>query len=147
MIRFLQSMLLWLDLRLVRGFGFSLVSRMVCGQAGVPPVRTFVLTTTGRRSRQPQPIPIFYFRHGPAYVVIGSKGGAPEHPAWFLNLQADPNARIEVDGRELAVRARIAEGAERAALWDAAAREYPPYIEYQRNAGARTIAVVVLDPA
>jgi deazaflavin-dependent oxidoreductase (nitroreductase family) len=131
---------------LVRWFGFSLISRIVCRQAGVKPVTTFILTTIGRKSGRRIDTPIFYFRDGNAFYIIGSKGGAPAHPVWFLNLQADPQAWVAFPGRNIAVRARVAEGAERSRLWATAAVLYPPYNDYQAKAGSREIPVVVLEP-
>jgi len=132
---------------LVRNFGISLISWIVCRQAKVKPVTTFMLTTTGRKSGRRVDTPIFYFRDKDAFYVIGSKGGAPEHPLWFLNLEADPQAWVAFPGNRIAVRARVAEGEERTRLWNAAAVLYPPYNDYQARAGGRKIPVVVLDPA
>ena len=130
---------------LVRWFGVSLISWIVCRQAGVPPVTTFILTTTGRKSGRSFDTPIFYFRDGDAFYVIGSKGGAPQHPLWFFNLQAKPEASVTVHRTKVLVRARVAEGAERARLWAFAAVAYPPYDDYQAKAGSREIPVVVLE--
>ncbi|HEX4504864.1 MAG TPA: nitroreductase/quinone reductase family protein [Alphaproteobacteria bacterium] len=132
---------------LVRWFGVSLISWLVCRKAGVKPVTTFILTTVGRKSGRKVDTPIFYFRIGEGFYIIGSKGGAPEHPLWFRNLEANPQAWVAFPGSKIAVRARVAEGEERARLWDAAAVLYPPYNEYQARAGARKIPVVVLDRA
>jgi len=130
---------------LVRTFGISLISWIVCRQAGVKPVTTFLLTTIGRKSGRHVETPIFYFPAGDAFYVIGSKGGAPEHPLWFRNLEANPQAWVAFPGSKIAVRARVAEGEERAHMWDAAARLYPPYNDYQAKAGSRKIPVVVLE--
>jgi len=130
---------------LVRTFGVSLISWIVCRQAGVKPVTTFLLTTIGRKSGRHVETPIFYFAAGDAFYVIGSKGGAPEHPLWFRNLEANPQAWVAFPGSKIAVRARVAEGEERAHMWDAAARLYPPYNDYQAKAGSRKIPVVVLE--
>jgi deazaflavin-dependent oxidoreductase (nitroreductase family) len=130
---------------LVRHFGVSLISYIVCRQAGVKPVTTFMLTTTGRKSGRSIDTPIFYFRDGEAFYIIGSKGGAPEHPLWFLNLEAKPEAQVAIREVKTLVRARVAKGAERARLWAAAAALYPPYDDYQAKAGARKIPVVVLE--
>jgi proline iminopeptidase len=133
---------------LVRWFGVSLISWIVCRQAGVKPVTTFMLTTIGRKSRRAIDTPIFYFRDGEAFYVIGSKGGAPEHPLWFRNLQAKPQAWVKLFGSpKLPVKARVAEGAERARLWKQAAVQYPPYDDYQAKAGSREIPVIVLEKA
>jgi deazaflavin-dependent oxidoreductase (nitroreductase family) len=131
---------------LVRWFGVSLISWIVCRRAGVKPVTTFMLTTIGRKSGRAIDTPIFYFRDGNAFYVIGSKGGAPRHPLWFLNLQDDPQAWVRVGGgAKIPVLSRIAEGPERSRLWAKAAMLYPPYDEYQIKAGRREIPVVVLD--
>jgi len=130
---------------LVRWFGISLISFIVCRQAGVKPVAVFTLITTGRRSGREIHTPIFYFRDEDSFFVIGSKGGAPEHPLWFLNLQAKPEAKIRLKGELIPVKARVAEGEERARLWKFAAALYPPYDDYQAKAGDRRIPVVVLD--
>jgi deazaflavin-dependent oxidoreductase (nitroreductase family) len=132
---------------LVRNFGVSLISWIVCRQAKVKPVTTFLLTTIGRKSGRKVDTPIFYFRTGDAFYIIGSKGGAPEHPLWFRNLEANPQAWVAFPGTKAAVRARVAEGEERTRLWDAAAVLYPPYNDYQARAGSRKIPVVVLERA
>jgi proline iminopeptidase len=132
---------------LVRWFGVSLISWLVCRQAKVKPVPTFLMTTIGRKSGREIEVPIFYFRDGASWYVIASKGGAPEHPLWFLNLEANPTAWVRVGGKRQAVKARVAEGEERSRLWAVAAAAYPPYDDYQVKAGARRIPVVVLDPA
>jgi deazaflavin-dependent oxidoreductase (nitroreductase family) len=113
---------------------------------GVP---TLLLTTTGRRSGTRRRTALIYGRTGDdpgaGYVVVASKGGAPEHPAWFLNLEASPDAEIQVGADVLPVRARVAEGEERDALWRRMAVIWPDYDEYQTRTD-RQIPVVVLDP-
>jgi deazaflavin-dependent oxidoreductase (nitroreductase family) len=130
---------------LVRWFGFSMISVIVCRQAGVKPVPVFLMTTIGRKSGRRIVTPIFYFRSGDAFYVIGSKGGWATHPVWFLNLQANPDAEIRIKGQVIPVRARVAEDPERSRLWAAAAKLYPPYDAYQAKAGDRRIPVVVLE--
>jgi deazaflavin-dependent oxidoreductase (nitroreductase family) len=132
---------------LVRWFGVSLIAWIVCRQAKVPPVATFLMTTIGRKSGREIDTPIFYFRDGDAYYVIASKGGAPEHPLWFRNLEANPKGWLRLAGKRVPVTARVAEGEERARLWAKAAAAYPPYDDYQVKAGARRIPVVVLERA
>ncbi|MGF1651776.1 MAG: nitroreductase family deazaflavin-dependent oxidoreductase [Actinomycetales bacterium] len=113
---------------------------------GVP---TLLLTTTGRRSGTRRRTALIYGRTGDgpgaAHVVVASKGGAPEHPAWFLNLQASPEAEIQVGPDVLTVRARVAEGDERESLWRRMAAIWPDYDQYQTRTD-RQIPVVVLDP-
>lgn len=114
------------------------------GGPGVLP--TLLLTTTGRKSGKPRPLPLIYGEAGKSYVVIASKGGMPEHPVWFRNLEANPNCDLMVGAKKVKARARIAEGEERARLWKQLVAIYPPYADYQKNAAPRVIPVVVLDP-
>lgn len=106
---------------------------------------TLLLTTRGRRTGRILTMPLIYGESGGAYVVIASKGGAPAHPGWFHNLTAEPNVDIQVGAEKLAVTARVAEGEERARLWEQMAEIYPPYLEYQEKTD-RVIPVVVLEP-
>jgi len=107
---------------------------------------TLLLTTTGRKTGQPRALPLIYGEAGPGYVVIASKGGMPNHPIWFSNLEAEPRCELMVGAKKVEARARIAEGDERARLWKQMAAIYPPYDAYQKNATPRVIPVVVLDP-
>jgi deazaflavin-dependent oxidoreductase (nitroreductase family) len=107
---------------------------------------TLLLTTTGRKSGEPRALPLIYGETGDGYVVIASKGGLPNHPIWYLNLQANPACELMVGPKRVSARARVAEGEERERLWKQMAELYPPYDEYQERASARTIPVVVLDP-
>ena len=117
-------------------------SRPVGGPGLLP---TLLLTTRGRKSGAPRPLPLIYGSAGKSYVVIASKGGMPEHPLWFRNLEAEPACELQVGAKHLRARARVAEGAERERLWAQLAEIYPPYLAYQK-ATQRTIPVVVLDP-
>jgi len=114
------------------------------GGPGVLP--TLLLTTTGRKSGKPRALPLIYGETGDSYVVIASKGGMPNHPIWFLNLEANPECELMVGAKKLSARARVAVGKEREQLWKQMAELYPPYDDYQKNASNRTIPVVVLDP-
>ena len=109
-------------------------------------VPSLLLVTTGRKSGQKFLFPLFYGKTGNSYFVIASKGGAPEHPGWFRNIQADPNVEVQVGTAKIKARARVATGAERAKLWDQAVGFFPPYADYQIKSGGREIPVVVLDP-
>jgi F420H(2)-dependent quinone reductase len=105
-----------------------------------------LLTTTGRKSGQPRTNPLLYTDAGDsAYMVIASKGGADQHPLWYLNLQANPLAEVTIGRETLQVRARDAEGEERERLWRALADLNPGYDRYARKT-SRTIPVVVLEP-
>jgi deazaflavin-dependent oxidoreductase (nitroreductase family) len=108
---------------------------------GVP---TLILTTKGRRSGEPRDMPLIFGRDGDDYVVVASRGGTPEHPAWYLNLRDDPDVEVQVMGERFRARARTANGEERARLWPVMAGIWPHYDEYQTKTD-REIPVVVLE--
>jgi len=114
------------------------------GARGLLP--TLLLKTTGRRSGKTSIVPLIYGLHGDEWVVIGSKGGALEHPAWFLNLEAQPGVEFQVATQAFKASWRIAEGAERERVWAAMQLLYPPYETYLDAAGGRVIPVVLLKP-
>jgi deazaflavin-dependent oxidoreductase (nitroreductase family) len=105
-----------------------------------------LLITRGRKSGQLRRSALIYGRHGDAYVVVGSKGGHPHHPAWYLNLAADPRVELQVGPEVFAATARTAAGAERRELWEKMTRIWPDYVNYQKRTD-REIPVVVLDRA
>ena len=109
-------------------------------------VPSLLLTTTGRKSGQKYLFPLFYGPAGKGYFVIASKGGAPEHPGWYRNIQGNPEVEVQVGTKKMRARARTASGEERAQLWKAALDIWPPYADYEKKAGTREIPVVVLDP-
>ena len=104
-----------------------------------------MLTTKGRKSGEPRSNVLTYVPKGRASVVYASNAGEPRHPAWWLNLLADPHATVQRGQEVIRVVAREAEGAERAALWDEVVRAYAAYAEYERRT-TRRIPVVVLEP-
>ena len=104
---------------------------------------TLLLTTTGRRSGEPRTTPLIYGRKGDDYLIVASKGGADEPPAWYLNLQADPNAEIQVKADRFKVTARDANDDEKPEMWKTMTAEWPQYDEYQEKTD-RQIPVVVL---
>jgi deazaflavin-dependent oxidoreductase (nitroreductase family) len=111
------------------------------------PARTpcLILKTTGRRSGEPKVLPLIYGEDAGRFVIVASKGGAPNHPAWFLNLQADPKVEFQVGARKYRGVARATQGAERERLFAMMAGVFPPYNTYQTRTD-RTIPVVVLEP-
>lgn len=109
-------------------------------------VPSLLLTTVGRKSGEKFIFPLFYGMSGDSYIIVASKGGAPKHPSWYLNLAANPEVEVQVGTRKIRATARTASGAERAALWEIAIKFWPPYVAYQEKAGDREIPVVVLDP-
>lgn len=111
------------------------------------PVPTLLLTTTGRKTGEKYLFPLIYGTTGNSYVVIASKGGAPEHPGWYRNLVAKPDVELQVGTKHVKAVARTAAGAERKQLWDQLVDIYAPFADYQVKAAGREIPVVVLDPA
>jgi deazaflavin-dependent oxidoreductase (nitroreductase family) len=103
-----------------------------------------LLTTKGRRSGQMRTTPLIFVRDGESVAVVGSKGGAPEHAEWYLNLQAEPRVEVQVKADVFPARARTADGPERARIWAEAVKAWPQYEDYQRLT-ERKIPVVVLE--
>ena len=106
---------------------------------------TLLLMTKGRRSGKEYTTPLIYQPEGDAYLIVASKGGAPEHPGWYKNLQANPEVEVQVATRKFKARARTASGEERGRLWQEALKVWPPYADYEKKT-EREIPVVVLDP-
>ena len=102
-----------------------------------------LLTTTGRHSGRRHTVPLLYLRDGTDLVVIASFAGHDRHPAWYLNLNADPRAVAQVDGERFPVLARVATPEERPRLWALAVAEYPGYAGYQERT-SRLIPLVLL---
>jgi deazaflavin-dependent oxidoreductase (nitroreductase family) len=113
------------------------------GKVGTAPV--LLLTSTGRRSGQQRTTPVLYLVDGERLVVIGSNAGNKRAPAWSFNLQANPDAEVDVRGKRRSVHARVAEGEERARLWEKVNELYEGFDSYDANT-SREIAVFVLEP-
>jgi deazaflavin-dependent oxidoreductase (nitroreductase family) len=113
------------------------------GKVGRAPV--MLLTTTGRRSGQRRTAPVLYMADGQNLVAIGSNAGNQRAPAWALNLKANPEADVEVRADRRSVRARVAEGEERADLWRRMNEQYGGFDDYRQRT-SRDIAVFVLEP-
>jgi F420H(2)-dependent quinone reductase len=109
-------------------------------------VRTLFLHHVGAKTGAERISPLLYVEDGRNLAIIASKGGHVTHPAWFHNLQAHPDVRVELRGEVRPVHARIAEGAERERLWSKAVDVWPDYERYKGRAPHRTIPVVVLEP-
>ena len=103
-----------------------------------------ILTTTGRRSGEPRSTPLIYATRGDDHVVVASKGGAEEHPGWYLNLLEHPEVTVQVRGDRFKARARTATPDEKAGFWRMMTERWPPYDEYQHKT-SREIPVVVLE--
>jgi deazaflavin-dependent oxidoreductase (nitroreductase family) len=113
------------------------------GKVGTAPV--LLLTSTGRRTGQKRTAPVLFLAYGERHVVVGSNAGNERAPAWSFNLKANPDAEIEIRGARRAVRARVAEGEERAELWKKANQLYEGFDSYDART-SRDITVFVLEP-
>ena len=105
-----------------------------------------VLSTKGRKTGQERKFALIYARDGDDYVVVASKGGAPAHPGWYLNVQAHPDVMVQVKGHRFPAVARTSSGEERARLWRVVNEVWPNYDVYATRT-TREIPVVVLHPS
>lgn len=105
-----------------------------------------LLTTTGRKTGAQRVTPVMHIRDGDDYVIAASNNGAPQLPAWFLNLQANPQVTVEVDGTTQTMTARQATPGETTRLW-AELVEKAPFFENYRQKTTRNIPMVILQPA
>jgi deazaflavin-dependent oxidoreductase (nitroreductase family) len=134
-----------LFLRVMSGLNtalYRLTGGKLGGRMGKAPI--LLLSVAGRKSGKRRTTPLLYGREGENFVLIASMGGAPKHPAWYLNLRGQ-EAEIQVGKEKLRVRAREAEGEERDRLWALMVSAYPAYDSYQKKT-TRRIPVVVLEP-
>ena len=102
-----------------------------------------LLTTTGRRSGQPRTTPLNVMADGDRWLLVASYGGDDRDPQWFRNLQANPEATIQLGAETIPVRATIATPEEKKTLWPKAVSAYKGYEGYQRKT-SRDIPVVIL---
>jgi deazaflavin-dependent oxidoreductase (nitroreductase family) len=105
---------------------------------------TLILTTKGRKSGEPRKNPLIYQEHNGDYLVVASKGGWPHPPAWFLNLEANPEVEVQVKGDKFKARARTATPEEKPEMWKKMVATWPAYDDYQQKTD-RDIPVVVLE--
>lgn len=105
-----------------------------------------LLTTTGRRSGQARTSPLIFQPYGADYLVVASKGGADQPPAWYLNLQSNPTVRVQIKDDTFTARARTASPEEKPDMWRVMTRIWPDYDNYQKRT-KREIPVVVLERA
>jgi deazaflavin-dependent oxidoreductase (nitroreductase family) len=109
---------------------------------GIPIV---VVTMTGATSGKVRKIGLMRVEHEGEYALVASKGGHPEHPAWYANLLADPHVMIQDGATPLDYSVRQVEGAQRQEWWDRAVRVYPPYADYAAKT-ERVIPVLIASP-
>ncbi len=103
-----------------------------------------MLTMRGAKTGGVRKVPLMRVEHDGVYAAVASKGGAPEHPAWYANLQADPHITLQDGTESWAAVARELTGDERAQWWERCVAAYPPYAEYQEKTD-RLIPVLVLE--
>lgn len=107
-------------------------------------VTTLLLTVRGRKTGKRYRTALIYGRDGDNYIVVASKGGAPEHPEWYKNLVANPEVEVQVLGDRFTAHARTANPDERPRLWELMANIWPAYNDYQEKT-SRQIPVVILE--
>ena len=105
---------------------------------------TLLLTTIGRASNEERMLPLIYGRDGDRYLVVASRGGAPDHPSWYKNLVDNPQVKVQVKGDRFRARARTANRDERPRLWRTMTKLFPFYDQYQSKT-AREIPVILLE--
>jgi deazaflavin-dependent oxidoreductase (nitroreductase family) len=105
-----------------------------------------MLTMRGAKTGAIRKVPLMRVEHEGVYAAVASKGGAPEHPLWYANLQADPKITLQDGTRTWAAVAREITGDERAQWWQRCVAAYPPYAEYQEKTD-RLIPVLLLEPS
>jgi deazaflavin-dependent oxidoreductase (nitroreductase family) len=105
-----------------------------------------LLHTRGARSGVERTSPLLATKQGDLVVVIASKAGALQHPAWYHNIKAEPEVEVTIGGRRVPMAAEIAQGSERDRLWAMACDNYTGFETYQERAGERVIPVVALRP-
>ena len=115
-------------------------SIIVVGTAAVKPSPK----ATGSQSGEERSTPLIYRERDGDHVLVASNGGSVRHPSWFSNLEANPEAEIQVMDERFKVRPRVAEGEERDQLWALMNEQWPAYDSYQERAD-RQIPVVVLE--
>jgi deazaflavin-dependent oxidoreductase (nitroreductase family) len=133
----------------MRAFNDDVIRRFRAGEdiEGLHRDRLLLLTTTGRHTGARRTVPMMFVEVHGEPLVIASNAGAAEHPAWFLNLLADPHATVETpDGRSREVVAEVLEGEERARVWRDLIVGFPFFVEHQERAGDREIPLVHLRP-
>ena len=105
-----------------------------------------LLTTRGRKSGEDRTQALIQREVDGDYVIVASKGGAPQHPGWFLNMQEQDEVDVQVRGDRFKARHRVAEGEERERLWGLMTEVWPDYDGYQQRTD-RQIPIVVLERA
>jgi deazaflavin-dependent oxidoreductase (nitroreductase family) len=104
-----------------------------------------LLTTIGKKSKQPRTKPVFHLKEGTSYFVFASAGGREKNPAWYANLTANPKVTAEDHGRTIAGVASTVNDPERARIWQILLAKAPNFGDYEKKT-ARVIPVVRIEP-
>ena len=128
-----------------RATGGLLWSKWRIGAAFPWGVPVCLLTTTGRKTGAKRTTPLLFVQDGDRVVLAGSQGGLAKHPLWYLNVCADPEVAVQIGRTETPMRARVAQGDERAALWAKLVAMYADFARYQSWTD-REIPVVICEP-
>jgi deazaflavin-dependent oxidoreductase (nitroreductase family) len=140
-LKFAMASPVWKLLQNTNTFIYRLSGgKLAASMRGAP---LLLLTTRGKKTGEPRTVPLIYFEDGAQLVVVASKGGWPEHPLWYKNLQADPNVEVQRGGQTRRLSARTANAEEHARLWPRAVELYRDYAEYQ-SWTERKIPLVIL---
>lgn len=116
------------------------------GKVRLRTAQILLLTTRGRKTGKARTVPLLTFQDARDWIIIASHGGLDQPPAWWLNLQHDPQALVQIGRRKLRVWAEQADEANRERLWQRFVREFPGYEDYRRRT-SRRIPIVILHPA
>lgn len=111
------------------------------------PGKMLLLDHVGAKSGARRTSPLLYIEDGENVVIVASKGGFPKHPAWFHNLEANPDTTVQIGPEHRKVHARVATAEERERLWPMAVATYAGYEDYQARSKGREIPLVILEPA
>lgn len=122
---------------------YRLSGGRVMGRMGAAPI--LLLTTVGRKSGKKRTVPLLYLEDAGRFAIVASYAGAPRHPAWFRNLEANPQVDLQVRNRKFAATARQASPEEKSQLWPRLVAIYPAYADYQKRT-TRDIPVVIVSP-
>ena len=125
-------------------FLYRLTGGKIGGRIVKSPV--LLLTTTGRKSGKQRTTPLLYLSDKDCLAIVASNGGSKSHPAWWLNLQNNPQAQVQIGSQAFPVKAAPANPAERARLWPLFVQMFPGFANYQKRT-AREIPVVLLKQA
>jgi len=135
----LSKIFIWLNI-----FFYRLTGGVLGGKMADSTV--LLLTTTGRKTGKQRTTPLRYLPHDKGYMIVASNWGQEKPPAWLVNLQANPQVNFQVMNKRMTAHAEIASDAERPALYQKFIEADPRFIEYEKTAKPRTIAIVILNP-